>query len=106
MQNCRVCFWHTGTKIQNIQQENAVNVETVVKIVKATCVLHNFLHDRNLDVANIYTRLNPERLEYLSANGTVVNLQHLLGYRSTEEAQRIRRVFTTYFNGVAGILTW
>ena len=57
-------------------------------------------------MANIYTRLNPERLEYLSKNGTVVNLQHLPGYRSTEEAQRILRVFTTYFNGVAGRLTW
>ena len=55
------------------------SIETVIKIVKATCVLHNFLHDRNLDVANIYTKLNPERLEYLSANGTVINLQHLPG---------------------------
>ena len=40
------------------------NVETVIKIVKVTCVLYNFLCDRNLNVANIYTRLNPERLEY------------------------------------------
>ena len=69
-------------------------------------IMRPYLDDRNLDVANIYTRLNPERLEYLSANGTVVNLQHLPGYRSTEEAQRIRHVFTTYFNGVAGRLTW
>ena len=30
-------------------------VETVIKIVKATCVLHNFLRDRNLDV-QIYTQ--------------------------------------------------
>ena len=56
-------------------------------------------------MANIYTRLNPERLEYLSVNGTVINLQNLPGYRSTEEAQRIHCVFTTYFNGVAGRLT-
>ena len=70
--------------------------ETVIKMLKATCVLHNFLCDRNLGVANIYTRLNPERLEYLSASGTVVNLQHLDGYRSIEEAQRICLVFTTY----------
>ena len=82
------------------------SVETVIKIVKVTCVLHNFLCDRNLDVANIYTRLNPERLEHLSANGTVVSIQHLPGYRSTEETQRIHLVFTTYFNGVAGRLTW
>ena len=82
------------------------SVETVTKIVKATCVLHNYLCDKNLNVANIYTRLNPDRLEYLSANGTVVDLQNLPGYRSTEEVQRIRRVFTTYFTGVTGRLTW
>ena len=32
--------------------------KTVVKIVKATCVLHNFLRDKNMNVANIYTGLN------------------------------------------------
>ena len=92
-------FWINNRKMQ-------YNVETVVKIVKTTCVLHNFLCDRNLNVANIYTRLNPEKLEYLSANGTVINLQNLPGYRLTEEAQRIHCVFTTYFNGVTGRLTW
>ena len=106
---CRIVECAFGILAQRFRIYNRrmqYSVETVVKIVKATCVLHNFLRDRNLDVANIYTRLNPERLEYLSANGTVVNLQHLPGYRSTEEAQRICRVFTTYFNGVAGRLTW
>ena len=106
---CRIVECTFGILAQRFQIYNRrmqYNVETVIKIVKATCVLHNFLRDRNLDVANIYTRLNPERLEYLSASGTVVNLQHLPGYRSTEEAQRIRRVFTMYFNGVAGRLTW
>ena len=106
---CRIVECAFGILAQRFRIYNRrmqYSVETVIKIVKATCVLHNFLCDRNLDVANIYTRLNPERLEYLSANGTVVNLQHLPGYRSTEEAQRIHHVFTTYFNGVAGRLTW
>ena len=82
------------------------SAETVTKIVKATCVLHNFLRDKNLNVANIYTRLNPDRLDCLSANGTVVDLQNLPGYQSTEEAQRICCVFTTCFTGVTGRLTW
>ena len=80
--------------------------KTVVKIVKSTCVLHNFLRDKNMNVANIYTGLNPERLEYLGENGSVVNLASLPGYRSSNEAQRIRRVFTHYFNSVAGCLHW
>ena len=78
---------------------------TVVKIVKATCVLHNYLRDKNMNVANIYTDLNPDRLEYLGKNGAVVDLGNLPGYRSSNEAQRIRRVFTHYFNSVAG-RTW
>ena len=79
---------------------------TVVKIVKATCVIHNYLRDKNMNVANIYTGLNPDRLEYLGENGAVVDLANLPGYRSSNEAQCIRRVFTHYFNSVAGRLHW
>ena len=99
-------FWILAQRFRIYNRHMQYNVETVMKIVKAICVLHNFLCYHNLNVANICTRLNPDRLEYLSANGTVVNLQNVPGYRSTEEAQRIHHVFTTYFNGVAGRLTW
>ena len=47
---------------------------TVVKNVKATCVLHNYLRDMNMNVAYIYTGLNPDCLEYLGENGAVVDL--------------------------------
>ena len=100
---CRIVECTFGILAQRFQIYNRrmqYSVETVVKIVKATCVLHNFLFDKNLDVANIYTRLNPERLEYLSANGTEVNLQHLPGYRSTEEAQRISVMFLLHISMV------
>ena len=52
------------------------SVNTVVKIVKATCVLHNFLRDKNINVANIYAHLNPEQLDYLGENGTVQAMNH------------------------------
>ena len=65
------------------------SVNTVVKIVKATCVLHNFLCSRTLNVANIYNRLNPDHLEYMGENGAVVDLANLPGYRSSTEARRI-----------------
>ncbi|MCG8622026.1 MAG: transposase family protein [Proteobacteria bacterium] len=91
-------------RIYNRRMQYSVN--TVVKIVKATCVLHNFLRDKNMNVPNIYARLNPDRLDYLGENGTVLDLANLPGYRSTNEAQCIRRVFTHYFNSVAGRLQW
>ena len=61
----------------------------IVKTVKATLVLHNFLCSRTFNVANIYNRLNPDNLEYLSENGAVVDLANLPGYRSSNEARRI-----------------
>ena len=74
--------------IYNIRMWYSEN--TVVQIVKATCVLHNFLRDKNMNVANIYTGLNLDRLEYLGENGAVVDLANLPGYRSSNEAQHIR----------------
>ena len=79
---------------------------TVVKIVKTTCVLHNYLRGKNMNVASIYTGLNPDCLEYLGENGAVVDLANLPVYRSSNEAQHIRRVLTHYFNSVASHLHW
>ena len=99
-------FGILGQRFRIYNRRMQYSVETVAKIVKATCVLHNFLRDRSLNVANIYNRLNPERLDYLGENGAVLDLVNLPGYRSSNEARRIRSVFTHYFNSAAGRLTW
>ena len=99
-------FGILGQRFRIYNRRMQYSVNTVVKIVKATCVLHNFLRDRTLNVANIYNWLNPDKVDYLGENGAVVNLAKLPGYRSSYEARRIRRVFTHYFNSVAGRLTW
>ena len=80
------------------------SVKTVIKIITATYVLHNFLWNKNMNFANIYMGLNPECLDYLRENGAVVNLANLPGYRSSNEAQQIWRVFPHYFKSVAGHL--
>ena len=59
-----------------------------------------------MNMANIYTVLNPDCLEYLGENGAVVDLANLPGYRSSNEAHHIRQVFTHYFKSVAGCLHW
>ena len=63
--------------------------KTVVKIVKATCVLHNFLRDKNMNVANIFTGVKPDHLEYLRENGAVVDLANLPGYRSSNRTHQM-----------------
>ena len=53
-----------------------LNVENVDKVVKASCVLHNYLRDnRDINAANAI--LNPDRQDYLGANGAILNLQDL-----------------------------
>ena len=76
----------------------------MVKIIQATCVLHNYL--REPTDATITARLNPDRLNYLGPDGAIVDLQNLNGYRSAQEAQRIRDKFLQYFNSQAGALAY
>ena len=84
-----------------------LKTETVVKIVKATCVLHNYLRElTDATITATYARLNPDRLDYLGLDWSIVDLQNLNGYRSAQEAQRIRDKFLQYFNREAGALSY
>ena len=84
-----------------------LKTETVVKIVQATCVLHNYLRvPTDATITATYARLNPDRLDYLGPDGAIVDLQNLNGYRSAQEAQRIRDKFLQYFNSQAGALAY
>ena len=65
-----------------------LKTETVVKIVQATFVLHNYLRvPTDATITATYARLNPDRLNYLGPDGAIVDLQNLNGYRSAQEAQ-------------------
>ena len=84
-----------------------LKTETVVKIVQATCVLHNYLREpTDATITATYARLNSDRLNYLGPDGAIVDLQNLNGYRSAREAQQIRDKFLQYFNSQAGALAY
>ena len=52
-----------------------LKTETVVKIVQATCVLHNCLREpTDATITARYARLNPDRLDYLGPDGVIVDL--------------------------------
>ena len=81
---------------------------TVVKIVIATCVLHNNLRLKR-DQTNIQAtveRLNPDRRDYLGPDGAIIDLETLNRYRSAKEAQIIRDTFRDYFVSPEGKLDW
>ena len=78
---------------------------TVKFIVKATCVLHNYLREHST-LAATYANLNPNHIPYLGTNGAIIRLEALNGYRSAKEARIIRNKFKQYFNSPEGAVTW
>ena len=58
----------------------------VIKIVNATCILHNYFCTANMDVANVMAALNPHGAGYMQRNGMLRALQNQ-GYHSKTAAQ-------------------
>ena len=77
----------------------------VIKIVNATCVLHNYLCTARMDVANIIVHLNPDGAPYLQPQAMLHDLKNQ-GYHSTRAAQRVRRTYKDYFNSELGAVPW
>ena len=77
----------------------------VIKIVNATCVLHNYLCTARMDVANIMACLNPDGAPYIQPQAMLHDLQNQ-GYHSTHAAQRVRRIYKDYFNSEVEAVPW
>ena len=59
--------------------------ENVDRVVKATCVLHNFLTEKK-DLPTIYNRLNPDGDPYLTDDGAIIDIGNLHGYHSAAQS--------------------
>lgn len=78
-----------------------MNERNVITVVKACCVLHNWLRDSS-DYNETSSFLNPDRDPFLPSSGPVTNIAHLRGYHSAKEAIQTRNLFKEYFNSPAG----
>ena len=63
-------------RLYNRRLQLNVDLENVDKVVKVSCVLHNYLRD-NRDINATNAILNPDRQDYLGVNGAILNLQDL-----------------------------
>ena len=76
-----------------------------IKVVNATCVLHNYLCTANMDVANVMARLNPHGAAYMGANAMLRDLQHQ-GYHAKKASERVRFIYRDYYNSQYGAVPW
>nr|XP_023016277.1 protein ANTAGONIST OF LIKE HETEROCHROMATIN PROTEIN 1-like [Leptinotarsa decemlineata] len=76
-------------------------LESIDSIIKATCILHNYLGTREGRCPNI----NEELLEKGNSNNQWLPLAHR-GSRATTESFVIRQNFCNYFNSNIGRIPW
>ena len=79
--------------------------ENVDRVVKACCVLPNYLRGHKSLVA-MQERLNLENQPYLGEDVIIIDLDNTHGYRSANVAHQIRNLFKEYFNGGLGSVPW
>ena len=77
----------------------------VVKIVKATCVLHNYLCTASMDVAHLMGRLNPDGQVYMGPHAMLRDLQNQ-GYHGSKVSEKVRQIYMEYFNSNVGAVPW
>ena len=85
-----------------------LSTKNVDKVVKAACVLHNYLcEDKDIDVNKMNMQLNPMREQYFPEDAVAcLYMPRLHGYRSSADAQGVRDIFKSFFNSPQGALAW
>ena len=73
------------------------------KIIKACCVLHNFLTPTK-DFTDIASEVNLDARN--NSTQGMLYLPRLRGYHTTQDAQGVRDISKAFFNHNVGILSW
>lgn len=88
------------SKFRVYHRQLQIQPGTADKVVKATCVLHNFIMKKR--------RFEHRSESWNSEAGRVDVVERLqfLGNHATQDAQDIRNSFKEYFNSAAGAVSW
>ena len=74
-------FGILAQRFQVFNRRLQLHPNNVDHVVKARCVLYNYLSVRK-DLPTLYNRLNPDNEPYLQPDGAILDVPNLNGYHS------------------------
>ena len=80
--------------------------DNVVHVIKACCILHNFLTDTPEYHDRATLQVNQQGTVLIPQGGAVMNIAYLRGYHSAKDALATRELFTNYFMSPEGSVPW
>ena len=103
VENCFGIFaQHWRIFMQRIQ----LDPKNVTEVIKACCVLHNFLRETPEYRDRGTLRVNDDGTVVIPQGGPMVNVAYLSGYHSAKDALQTRELFKNYFNSPEGSVPW
>ncbi len=107
-QICVECsFGILTSRFRFLLRRMTLSPNIAMTVVKASCVLHNFLvKDNNPFVQAAIQRQNM-KLKLVHARETgLLPFPNLPGYHTSTEARQVCNIFTTYFRSKEGFVPW
>ena len=97
-------FGILAQRFRFLNRRIALAKQNIDKVVKAVCLLHNWLCETR-DVPALYSTLNPDGEPYLLPDEPVLQLPRLPGYHTARKALKFRDIYKDYFNSHHGAVT-
>ena len=100
------CFGIFAQRWRIFMRRIQLDPENVTEVIKACCVLHNFLRETPEYRDRGTLRINDDGSVLIPQGGPIVNVAYLSGNHSAKDALQTRELFKNYFNSPEGSVPW